>query len=316
DGCKGGNYPYYSFETKEECTENCKWDNYTDNTGGNNTGNNSGGGAGTSGGGSGNNSNNDNNTNVATTPVNPNGTSVGILNNLTNKCAKGIFNELENGIYQDTPMKTEIEILAIKTDKLNFSQDILRLFANSKKTHLTIQNGVTSGSNASTNRTIITLNNNYLSKATKLSITRTMIHESIHTYLNAYFFSYPDFNNKSFRDKLRKYATDNGFTSINRFQHEFMGQYVDAIAISLYEWDKEYGSGKGNNSITKPDDLLGWNYYRSMAFGGLYYEDSSSNIQETDSFKALVPIKTDRDNIKKILENEQEGNSNAKGSKC
>ncbi|WP_197474518.1 AHH domain-containing protein [Tenacibaculum ovolyticum] len=68
DGCNG-NYPYYSFETKEECKENCKWDNYSDNTGGNNTGNNSGGG------GSPDNSNNDGNANVATTPVNPDGTS-------------------------------------------------------------------------------------------------------------------------------------------------------------------------------------------------------------------------------------------------
>ncbi len=239
-----------------------------------------------------------------------------IINKLTNKCAKDTFTELENGIYQDDPVKPEVEILAINIDKLNFSQEILYLFANSKNTNLTIQNGTTSGSNASTVGANIIVSNSYLSNATKLSIARTMIHESIHAYLNAYFYSYPDFNNKSFKDKLRKYATDKGFTDMNRFQHEFMGQYVNAIAISLYEWDKEYGSGKGNNNVTKPDDLLGWDYYRSLAFGGLYYIDSNGNLQETDSFKTLVPIQVDRDNIKKILVNEQNGNNDAKGDKC
>jgi hypothetical protein len=239
-----------------------------------------------------------------------------IINRLTNKCAKNIFTELENGIFEDHPLKPEVEILAINTDKLNFSQEILHLVANSNNTNLTIQNGTTTGSNASTIGTNITLNNNYLSNATKLSIVRTMIHESIHAYLNAYYFSYPDFKDKSFRDKLRKYAIDNRYSDMNRFQHEFMGQYVNAIGISLYEWDKEYGSGKGNNYVTKPDDLLGWDYYRSMAFGGLYYLDSSGNIQETDSFKTLVPIQTDRDNIKKIIKNEQDGNNDSKGDKC
>ncbi|MCG8860048.1 hypothetical protein [Tenacibaculum finnmarkense] len=239
-----------------------------------------------------------------------------IVNKLTNKCAKDIFTELENGIYQSDPIKPEVEILAINTDKLNFSQEILYLFANSKNTNLTIQNGTTTGSNAYTIGANITLNNNYLSNATKLSIVRTMIHESIHAYLNAYYFSYPDFKDKLFRDKLRKYAIDNGYSDMNRFQHEFMGQYVNAIGVSLYEWDKKYGSGKDNNSVTKPDDLLGWNYYRSMAFGGLYYMDSSGNLQETDSFKVLEPIQANRDKIKKILENEQNGNNNAKGDKC
>ena len=239
-----------------------------------------------------------------------------ISNKLTNICAKKIFTEIENGIYKEDPIKPEVDILVNNTDKLNFIEEILLLFANSKKTHLSIQDGTTSGTNATTKGSDITLNKNYISKATKLSIVRTMIHESIHVYLNAYYYKYPDFNDKPFTDKLRKYASDNGFSDMNRFQHEFMGQYVDAIAVSLYEWDKEYGSGKNNNTITKPDDLLGWNYYRSMAFGGLFFKDSNNEIQETDSFKALIPDQKDRDNIVKILENEQNGNKDAKGAKC
>ncbi|CDF80964.1 hypothetical protein BN863_32520 [Formosa agariphila KMM 3901] len=86
-----------------------------------------------------------------------------------------------------------------------------------------------------------------------------------------------------------------------------MGQYVDAIAMSLLTWDIEYGTGGD----------LGWDYYRSMALGGLFQVDSNGNIvTETDAFKALVPELIDRQNISKTLTNEQNGNSNAKGTKC
>ena len=72
------------------------------------------------------------------------------------------------------------------------------------------------------------------------------------------------------------------------------------------EWDKNYGTG-GN---------LGWDYYKAMAFGGLFFENVNGELEETDSFKALVPNQSDRDEIRKILINEQDGNSNAKGEKC
>lgn len=63
-------------------------------------------------------------------------------------------------------------------------------------------------------------------------------------------------------------------------------------------------------------DVLDWEYYKSMAFGGLYYEDSNGNQVETDSFKSLIPNQSDRDKIKNILINEQDGKSNSKGTKC
>ncbi|MEE9408889.1 MAG: hypothetical protein V3V28_12530 [Polaribacter sp.] len=47
-----------------------------------------------------------------------------------------------------------------------------------------------------------------------------------------------------------------------------------------------------------------------------FYEDSSGNIVETDSFIALIPNQSDRDNIRNILINEQNGNNDAKGEKC
>ena len=97
-----------------------------------------------------------------------------------------------------------------------------------------------------------------------------------------------------------------------------MGQYVDAMASSLYDWDKAYGTG----------GKLGWNYYKAMAFAGLSkikkdfngnpILDSNGNPirEDTDSFKELVPSEGNRDKIKEIISDEVEGNINSKGTKC
>ncbi len=243
-----------------------------------------------------------------------------IINKLTNPCAKSIFEELENGIFEDDPLKPEVQISVQNNSKLNFVERILKLFNDSNKTHYTVKNssigaGVAAVTDGKTN--VTTFHNSYLQKATKLSIARTIIHESIHAYLNSVYFSRSDLIDKPFREKLFKFASEGGYTSFNRFQHEFMSQYVKAMAYSLYKWDKIYGKGKGNNNINKPDDLLGWNYYIAMAYGGLYYIDKKTGDEiETDSFKALVPSKKDRDQIKIIIENEQNNNINSKGTKC
>ena len=123
--------------------------------------------------------------------------------------------------------------------------------------------------------------------------------------------------------------TGNEFGDLEyRFHHEFMGQYVNGIALSLYEWDKDYGNGKGLNYITKPDDLLGWDYYKAMAFAGLSYVKKDANGNpildsnnepirlDTDSFKELIPNEIDRNQIKKIIINESKGNNSSKGTKC
>lgn len=53
-----------------------------------------------------------------------------------------------------------------------------------------------------------------------------------------------------------------------------------------------------------------------MAFGGLFYEDTNGQQVATDSFKELVPNQSDRDAIKTIIFNEENGNTDAKGKKC
>ena len=202
-----------------------------------------------------------------------------------------------------------------------FSESILKLFNDSDTFNLTIANGHLKGANGSTKGASITISNDYLKKATDLSIARTMIHETVHAYLNVRYTQVLSFEDGfDFKLKMEKFAIDNGIANINsnKFHHEFMGQYVDAMAASLLIWDEKYGS-KTN---------LGWEYYRSMAFGGLLVErmDANGNLildkdgnkiyDDTNSFKALVPKESDRDKIKNILENEQNGNSKSKGKKC
>lgn len=229
-----------------------------------------------------------------------------IFNNLTDPCAKSIFTELENGLFKDHPLKPEVQVP--NTGILNFSESTLKLFNDSDNTHLIIQNGTTNGSNASTTGATITISDNYLANATKLSIARTMIHESVHAYINALYSNVVSFNSFTFRDKIEKYAVDKGYViGTNNFHHNFMGQYVNAMAYSLFEWDKRYGSG-GN---------LGWDYYRSMSFGGMFQVDTNGNIvSETDSFKAIEPVSDKRKDIAKKVVNELKGNNDAKGTKC
>ena len=232
-----------------------------------------------------------------------------IKNNLTNKCARDIFNELENEMLKKNLLNS-LEYTPAGT-QLNFVESILKLFNDSRTTNLSIRNDKIGNTNASTIGTSITLNDSYLNSATQLSITRTIIHESVHAYLNAMYSNVLEFNSFTFKQKMEKFASDNGYEiGSGRFQHEFMGQYVEAMAYSLYEWDKNYGTGGS----------LGWNYYYAMGFGGLFYKVKDVNgnpVQvETDSFIALVPSEIERNNIIKTLYDEQEGNSNSKGTKC
>ena len=223
-----------------------------------------------------------------------------IKNELDDPCAGNIFTELENGIFQDHPLKPEVQVPGENGLNLNFHESILKLFDDSSSTHLTIQNGNTD-KNAFTLNTTITMGNGYLANATKLSIARTMIHESVHAYINGLYYRNSTLHDSSFSEKLRTWAGDNGYSDWGVIQHEFMGGYVDAIAYSLYDWDTKYGTG-GN---------LGWDYYQAMAFAGLVNKkmdengnpilDSNGNFtyEDTDSFKDLVPNENERDEIKK-----------------
>ncbi|MCK0124948.1 hypothetical protein MWU76_11105 [Gelidibacter sp. F2691] len=244
-------------------------------------------------------------------------------NNLTNPCAKSIFSELEIEMIK----KNLLQKFMYPNSKvhLTLSESILKLFNDSDSVKLSITDGKLIDANGRTTGTAITISESYLKSATSLSIARTMIHEMTHAYINALFFDHKEFESLDFRQKLAEYARSNGYgADMPRTQHEFMGEYVDAMAVSLLSWDLKYGTG----GIKTEMEVLDWNYYRSIAFGGFVYAkkdfegnyilDNNGNkiYEDTDSFKKLVPDLAERDKIKEILKNEQIQNGNAKGEKC
>jgi len=226
----------------------------------------------------------------------------GIINNLKNQpCASDVFKEIKKSKINNDNEKGDFNIV----------DEVMKIFNESTKYDYIIVNSddgnsTTGKFNRDTKTTEITvnLNNDYLSRASQLSIARTIIHESLHAYFvyklqsDQQFFINFELKYSEFRRKRNP--------NDNRGQHELMGEYVDMMAYGLKSWDAEFGNGK----LGKP--LLDDDYYKSMAFGGLFKD--GTNIP-TDSFKALVPSGSDRLKIIEIIQNEQEG-INSKGTKC
>ncbi|KEO74598.1 SprT-like domain-containing protein [Anditalea andensis] len=157
-----------------------------------------------------------------------------IINNLKDPCAREIFQSIGNASKINSPFETgNSNPLAY----IDFASEIYKMFAESKNFNLIISNtevqgktGITTSIFNSSNgkkEVHIILSNDYLNKATRLSIARTIIHEMVHGYIiyelnnQNYEFSY------HFDENYSKYKTS------NRAHHEFMGAYVDMIAFSL-----------------------------------------------------------------------------------
>lgn len=226
----------------------------------------------------------------------------GIINKIKNEKGKQIVNQLKSS----TDLKKISKELKTASGSLNLSEMIIDLFDRSTHTDLIFQEDVLEKSNGSTFNTTITLDTYYMQTATKLAIARTVIHEMIHAYLKMRCNreKYKEFGSEYIGGLLTAYANKNCENcNENEIHHEYMGQYVDAMAASLQEWDKKYG--------TRTD--LGWEYYRAMAFGGLFQVDQTGVIiQETKAFKELVPDRTEREKIAEICFNEQKANHHAK----
>ncbi|WP_373523385.1 hypothetical protein, partial [Aquiflexum sp.] len=228
-----------------------------------------------------------------------------VINRLTNPCASTIFMQIKKGGL----------ISAVSASGTEFSKNILDLLNNSKKYDVVIQNSSNVEGNARTiprqlNETtgkydiMIELSNDYLSKATQLSIVRTIIHESIHAYLLHEGYTNPLGDLFS---GLQRYSVATGTSSVNQIHHEFMPQYIDAIAFSLWSWDMANGS-KGQIPLS---------YMKDLAWGGLTsYRDKNGNVQYYDSFKERFPNSSDRNRIEGVIKNESDGNNAAKSQKC
>lgn len=241
-----------------------------------------------------------------------------IVDELTHSCTKSILANIRNR----ADMKSFLRRKKLQGGQHNFSEMIIDLFEKSKQVDLIFKNGTTeNNANASTlssieNKTItITFSNRYLRTATRLAVARTMIHEMVHAYLDANFYSYGnnELKNKDmynllvayFNANKSKYPQDSNL--LNRLHHEFMGEYIDLMALSLQDWDMRYGS--------RTD--LGYEYYKALSYGGLFQTDEQGKIiSETDVFQTLVKKDTDRQEIANKLYNEQYGKRGAKGTRC
>lgn len=173
-----------------------------------------------------------------------------IYNQLTNPCAREIFTNLKRD-HLNSPFKNGNQNPLAEFD---FAAEIYELFEKSKEFDLIIENGNLEGRNGSTrpiynpatgNKEIwITLSNEYLNNATRLSIARTIIHEMVHGYIIHELYS-GNFEFNQFFDENFKSIYDNNNQDPNRSHHELMGAYVEMMAFSLKKWDTHFGEGNG-----------------------------------------------------------------------
>jgi len=223
-----------------------------------------------------------------------------IIDNLTNECARNIFKELSKGSRNLTDLTG--------LGGLDIFPGMLDLFEQSGKFDYRIQNGITGGANAITNRingiNVITLSNDYLQSATSLSIARTIIHETVHAYLLEHTYDMNLRSNYSTFDLIEKY-NEKYPKSIGDTHHAAMSHFILGMAVSLYNWDKRFGYTGGN---------LGFDYYYKMAFGGLVRKDNPT--LPIDEAKQFISSGSGWTQIDRILQNEAKGTNQANGEKC
>lgn len=127
---------------------------------------------------------------------------------------------------------------------------------------------------------------------------RTMIHESVHAYLTYTRQGEPTGN---MIEALTAYIVDNDlpYTVNNNLHHNFMSQFIDAIASQLWEWDITFGTG----------GTLGWQYYQDMAWGGMTeYPDPNDDTtlltyEEFDNYLDQTVENLNGDsNLRKLIE--------------
>ncbi|MDF2156675.1 hypothetical protein [Algoriphagus sp. CAU 1675] len=223
-----------------------------------------------------------------------------IINQLDNECAEIIFIELGKGANKLTDLTG--------LGSLDIFPWMLDLFKKGGKFYYYIEDvnlPMNSNGTRPNARTItpdsegyitIQLDNSYIENATSLSIARTIIHETVHAYI-----MYLSKTNYEFVIELNNYYICHN-NNVNDAHHGMMSQYLLGMAVSLYNWDKNFGPTSGN---------LGFDYYYKMGFGGLLKNGTSDPISD------IVPLipNGDWDAIATTLENEATANSLAKGIK-
>ena len=253
-----------------------------------------------------------------------------IDNNLTDPCAKEILEELLELSRQNGNNPSLLDQFNHETGLgLYFSEAILNFLESSDDfVYIVGNNSSVSGTGRTDPRVYYDsvtdkykiysdFNTTYLNTATRLSMARTMIHESMHAYL--IFERQRDYTDH-IHEALNNYAKSNGYLpggDGNLIHHNFMAQFVDAIAYQLAVWDKKFGTGTD----------LGWQYYHDLAWGGLanyevngaelFYKEFENYLRNLDDpTTAKDESLAVKDRILKIIANEAANNLNAKGNDC
>ncbi|MCD8443303.1 hypothetical protein [Tenacibaculum finnmarkense] len=132
----------------------------------------------------------------------------------------------------------------------------------------------------------ITLDDDLVKEATKLSIAKTLIHESLRAYINLKVYGRRHGENISFYNLIKQYYDK--YKEGNLSQHNFMSEFVEALAYSL------------SISDNHKQDI---EYYKAMSWGGL---------ESSDAYKKLK----NKIQIQKIIKNERYARKGNKSTKC
>jgi len=223
----------------------------------------------------------------------------------TNPCASSILFSLKTG--QSTYKYDESSNKFIPDN--NLTESILKFFNKSKRFDITYSIGSLPSDVAGNCDKIdkkwksykITLNEDYVGKATDLSIARTLIHETIHAHLNYITKSLP------YSEQLKSnewHALNEIYNNIPykkkdklaKTHHEYMAGIANLISNCLYDW-----ANANNKNITRA-------YCSNLAWAGL---------QKTNTFKEKVKKRElNKAEIKRNLLSEQENYPNSKGQAC
>ena len=122
-------------------------------------------------------------------------------------------------------------------------------------------NGLTTNYDRTNSRVVTTFDPSKFTGATDLAVVRTLLHESAHAYLVAYFRNDPINANKDYGGLMQAYVNRNG--DLNQAHHD---EFVSSFVLPIYEALMEYGNSKG---YTFSSVVEGSQYYLDLAWGGL-----------------------------------------------
>lgn len=207
---------------------------------------------------------------------------------VNNPCVRDILRKLQQ---KDLQRLTVPDIGGLSGTG-HLSQGILDLFDKSGNYDLTfkIEQLGTSNGNELNGRTVkisggweIKLDSDLVHGGTRIFIAKTIIHESTHAFIQYILGSNRTSDLVKDLNKIHRTRNDANLT-----QHEFMSQYVDALAHSLSIWD--------NNAQSME-------YYKKLSWGGL---------ETSDAYKT----QSNKTDIQNTIQNERFNKTGAKGIMC